>query len=167
MATSKIGVSEGSGKNVSTYSFTEDSVTKEIQRIVLGDSNGVEKGTAANPQIAAISPAIGGGWTPFPANTLSNTKQEVKATAGTLGGYILFNPNAATVYIQVWNLAAASVTVGTTAPTYVIALAAGATANVEFTNGIKHDTGITVAATTTPTGSSAPTSSLVATFLKA
>lgn len=38
--TSKIAVSEGSGKNVATYSFTEDAVTKEMQRVAFSDSSG-------------------------------------------------------------------------------------------------------------------------------
>lgn len=42
MATSRIAVSEGSGKNVATYSITEDAVTKELGRNVLVDSTGAE-----------------------------------------------------------------------------------------------------------------------------
>lgn len=42
MATSKISVTEGSGKNVATNSFSEDAVTKEAQRIVVNDSSGNE-----------------------------------------------------------------------------------------------------------------------------
>lgn len=42
MATSKIQVTEGSGKNVATNSFTEDAVTKEVGRQVLNDSAGAE-----------------------------------------------------------------------------------------------------------------------------
>jgi hypothetical protein len=42
MATSKIQVTEGSGKNIATNSITEDAVTKDIQRIVLNDSTGTE-----------------------------------------------------------------------------------------------------------------------------
>lgn len=42
MATSKIQVSEGTGKNLATNSFTEDAVTKEVSRVVLNDSSGNE-----------------------------------------------------------------------------------------------------------------------------
>lgn len=42
MSTSKISVSEGTGKNLATYSKLEDAVTKEMQRVVLNDSNGNE-----------------------------------------------------------------------------------------------------------------------------
>lgn len=42
MATSKVSVTEGSGKNLATNSFVEDAVTKEAQRVVLNDSTGSE-----------------------------------------------------------------------------------------------------------------------------
>lgn len=42
MATSKIQVSEGVGKNVATFPIFEDAVTKEIQRIALVTSLGAE-----------------------------------------------------------------------------------------------------------------------------
>lgn|SRR5574343_352547 len=40
MATSKIAVTEGSGKNIASYSVSEDAATKELQRIVESDSSG-------------------------------------------------------------------------------------------------------------------------------
>jgi hypothetical protein len=116
-------------------------------------------------QWTSLSPSIGGGWLPSSQTALSNTKTEIKATAGTFGGYMLDNPNATLVYVQVWNLPAASVTVGTTAPTYTIPIPPGAGANLEISNGIKHDTGITIAATTTPTGSTAAATALCGFFL--
>lgn len=42
MATSKVQVTEGSGKNIKTFSFTEDAVTKEVQAVVLVQSDGTE-----------------------------------------------------------------------------------------------------------------------------
>lgn len=49
MATnSQISTTEGSGKNIATYSISE-STTKELQRNVLSTSAGVEAGTAASP----------------------------------------------------------------------------------------------------------------------
>jgi hypothetical protein len=40
MTTSDVKVTEGSGKNVATYSITEDTETKQIQRVALNDSSG-------------------------------------------------------------------------------------------------------------------------------
>lgn len=44
MTTSSVAITEGSGKRAATYSFSEDSVTKEVQRMVLSDSSGNEMG---------------------------------------------------------------------------------------------------------------------------
>lgn len=108
----------------------------------------------------------GNSWTPSSQTALSNTKTQIKSGAGTFGGYVsMNNPNATVVYIQVWDVVLASITVGTTAPTYTLSIPAGATANVELSNGIKHLNAICVAATTTPTGSSAPASAVVCSFL--
>lgn len=49
MATSKVGTTEGSGKNIATYSITEDAVTKDIQRTVLSNNAGSDTGVAAVP----------------------------------------------------------------------------------------------------------------------
>jgi hypothetical protein len=74
---------------------------------------------------------------------------------------MFYNPNASVEYIQVWDVASGSITVGTTAPTYVIPIPATTGANVEFSVGIAHATAINIAATTTPTGSTAPGTALV------
>ena len=58
--TSKIQVTEGSGKNVATYSVTEDAVTKEIQRIVISNSAGTEMGTVASPFEVDLATTISG-----------------------------------------------------------------------------------------------------------
>ena len=42
MTTSKIQVTEGSGKNIATHSLVEDAVTKEFQRVVMTASDGVD-----------------------------------------------------------------------------------------------------------------------------
>lgn len=113
----------------------------------------------------AIAPATSGGWSVNSQTALSNTKVAVKASAGSFGGYMLYNPNAAVAYVQVFDVASASVTLGTTAPTYVITVPPAAGANLEFSLGIAHATAITLAATTTATGSTAPASALTGFFL--
>jgi hypothetical protein len=47
MATSKISATEGSGVNIATHSFSEDSVTKQLQRVVMSNSSGAEVTTQA------------------------------------------------------------------------------------------------------------------------
>jgi hypothetical protein len=106
-----------------------------------------------------------GGWSVNSQTGLTNTKVAVKASAGTFAGYMLYNPSASASYVQVFDVASGSVTLGTTPPTYVIGLPAGAAANVEFKVGIPHATAITLAATATATGSTAPATALTGFFL--
>jgi hypothetical protein len=52
--TSKVAVTEGSGKNLATYSFTEDAVTKETSRVALTDTVGADIfGSTADAKNAA------------------------------------------------------------------------------------------------------------------
>lgn len=102
------------------------------------------------------------GATPVMITGLTNSAQTVIAAAQVLDGLQIFNPSNATAYVQIYDTAGA-VVVGTTTPVWSIGIAAGASVsmadvNLAFANAIK------VAATTTATGSSAPSSSLQANF---
>jgi hypothetical protein len=135
----------------------------------------VQPGNTANttPWLTTPTPTANSGWSFSYQSALSSTKQQIKGSAGTFGGFInLFNPNTATTYIQVFNKASGSVTVGTTTPDFVITLpgiasasGTGSDRNLEITCGLAMSTGITVAATTTATGSTAPSNAVVGTFL--
>lgn len=134
---------------------------------------GIDQTTPGTTNAIANVPSTITGWSFNYQSALSSTKAQLKGTAGAFGGYInLYNPNTAVTFIQVFNKASASVTVGTTAPDFVITLPGLATAsgtgtdrNLEITCGVLMSTGITVAATTTATGSSAPANAIVGTFL--
>lgn len=102
------------------------------------------------------------GATIYYNSALLATKQAVNASAGNMYGYHIYNPNSAVMYVQIWNIASASVTVGTTAPTMVLAVpplgwvdATGMATPIDF------KTALTIAATTTASGSSAPGTGLV------
>lgn len=92
---------------------------------------------------------------------LTSTAQVIKATAGNLYGYYIMNPNTTTSYVLIYNIAAASVTVGTSTAQCVFAIPAGAAANlmmpypISFTNA-----GWSIAATTTGGGNTAPSTAL-------
>ena len=116
------------------------------------------------PLYTTLVPLSTMGWTPYSNTALSTTKQQIKGTAGQVGGWFIYNPGNAVCYVQVFDLASASVTVGSTTPTYVLGIPTGSGANVVTPLGVKHGTGITVAATTTPTGSSACNASQVVVF---
>jgi hypothetical protein len=95
-----------------------------------------------------VKPATSGGLTIFRSIDLDETEEEVKATAGQVFGWYMFNAAATTHYVKLYNATAANVTVGTTTPVMTIPVPAGSGANIEFTNGIAFGTAITVAATT-------------------
>lgn len=96
----------------------------------------------------AVTPATAGGWNFVKDIDFDETETAVKATAGQLGGWYLYNDGAAEVCVKFYNATTANVTVGTTVPDFTIVIPAGSGANVEWTNGIEFSTAITVAATT-------------------
>ena len=108
------------------------------------------------------TPAGGGLGLSFYSNTaLAGTKAVVKASAATLSGLSIGNPNGSIGYVQVFNKLTAGVTVGTTAPDLVFTLPASGTLNLSFPTGIEFDTGIVVAATTTVSGATGVSTGLV------
>lgn len=96
---------------------------------------------------------------------LSNAAQAIKASAGQLYGWYIFNPNATPVYIPIYNVAAGSVTVGTTNSAMVLGIPPTSAANILSAVGIEFtNAGFSAAATTTPDGNTAPATSLVVQF---
>ena len=138
----------------------------------LAANSGVDIGDVDVTSIAAganligdvgVAPRTSGGLTTFMASgsdgssILVATAQVVKASAGQLYGWYLYNPEAAVTFVHFYNVAAASVTVGTTNPLFTFAVPAGAAANQVFPIGIVFsNAGWSVAATTTAGGNTAP-----------
>lgn len=120
---------------------------------------GIDQTTPGTTNLVATELATG--LTTFYNGALSNTKTAVKAGAGKVYGWMIHNPAAATTFIQVWNVAIGSITVGTTAATWEIAVPAGGTTNVFTDRGITHSTEINIAATTTAGGSTAPATAAI------
>lgn len=86
--------------------------------------------------------------------TVTGAKAEVTDDPNSLIFSIhIANGTGATAYLQVFDLDADNVTVGTTAPTYSLAVPTLETADIVFGKPIKHITGFTIASTTTRAGS--------------
>lgn len=134
----------------------------------------------ATPAFVTITPSATGGWSSVNATAAdgatacTNTAQVIKASAGTFGGYFINNPNVIDEWVQIYNVVAASVTVGTTNPqlTFRIpgnssfaAAANSVGANIEFANGINFATAMSFACTSTAAGAGAPGNSLEAILL--
>ena len=141
--------------------------------------NGQATSANSSPVVIASDQSavtVGGTITPFPSAaqaglsvnrqiTLSNTAVAVKNSAGNLYGYNIFNPGVALTYFNVYNVAAASVTVGTTVPVISVALPSNANSSIGddtmYTVPISFSAAISISATTTPNGNTAPLVPLV------
>ena len=94
---------------------------------------------------------------------------ENKVAALGAGSYLLFNfnlfnPGASVSYVQFFDAVSTSVTVGATTPTFVLAIPAGVSVNIAQTCPKGFRTGVTVACTSSATGSGAPVAAVVLSF---
>ena len=143
----------------------------------LAANSGVDIGDVDVTSIAAgtnkigdvdIAPRTTGGWSVgnFTSGdtytALTSTAQVIKASAGKFGGYYIYNPNSSATYVLVYNIAAESVTVGTSTASLVFAIPATSAANLELIAGIPFGTAMSIAAATTGGGNTAPTTALEA-----
>lgn len=95
------------------------------------------------------------------ATALTNGAQVIKASAGLLYGWVITNPNVADAFVQFYNTAAASVTVGTTNPLFTIRVPALVMTNILNPLGITFsNAGWSWAATSTAAGNGALTTAL-------
>lgn len=190
MSTSDVKVTEGSGKNVATYSFTEDAETKQGQRIVINNSSGTEIGTSSNPVqvtvantgsnstaikvdgsavtqpisgaitgsvVATLTPTTSGGWNTYHLVSAASTNPtSIKASGGQVGGWYIYNNNAAMRKVVLHDKASAP-TAGVSVLTALPIPALGG-ANVEFTQGLYFSSGIGI---TTVTGMEDSSTSVV------
>lgn len=110
---------------------------------------------------AALQPSATAGSTPLFTASLSTTVTQIKASAGAIYMLRCYNPNASAVFIQVFNLPSASVTLGTTTPTQSYGIAASVPGGFASAMPLAlGGSGISYAATTTNTGSTAPGSAV-------
>lgn len=94
--------------------------------------------------------------------SLTNTVTAVKTSAARMHEYDLYNPNSTGVWVQLFNLAVASVTLGTTAPTRTIYIPATSGRDWSSPYSSSWSTALTIACTTTNTNNVAPASPIQA-----
>jgi hypothetical protein len=134
--------------------------------LLVGVKNGANQmpaGDAAARAIVVTPAAVAAnGGSMYSVTGLVGTAVAIKASAGTLYSLVITNTHSATQYVQVWDTAAASVTVGTTAPKLTVAIPTAATLVVPLgAIGLTFGTAISIAATTTATGATGATASTV------
>lgn len=95
-----------------------------------------------------VTPTTSGGLSISRTLSAASTNgTNVKASAGQLYGWYVFNTNASVRYVKLYNKATTP-TVGTDTPVMTIPVPSGGGANVEFANGITFATGIGFGMTT-------------------
>jgi len=110
---------------------------------------GIPRMTLDRMAIVTTRPsATGEGYDVHRNIDVDESEDDVKTSAGKLYGWFLHNAHTATLFVKFYNATAANTTVGTTTPFMTIPMPAGASANVEFTNGIAFSTALCIAATT-------------------
>lgn len=137
-----------SSVNVAGY-IADETATDSVDE---GDA-GAARMTLDRKQVVAPYPHTAGGLATFMASgsdgysVLSAAAQAVKATAGQIYGYYIYNPNATAHFVHFYDVAAGSVTVGTTVPLFTLTIPATSAANLMGTMGIAFGTAISCSAT--------------------
>lgn len=123
-------------------------VSALTQRVVLATDVGLPTGTNTIGNVGTIATATSGGWDISRDIDLDEASaSNVKASAGNVGGWYLFNNASSPRYVKLYNKATGP-TVGSDTPKMTIGIPANSAANVEYSKGIYFDTGIGWAATT-------------------
>lgn len=128
---------------------------------------GIDQTTPGTTNAVVPTVVATGGWTPTRVTGgLSTTVTQIKGSAGKLGAVQFYNSNSAVAFVQIFNSATAgAVTLGTTAPGKSIGIPPLQSYAMSWADiGVPFSAGIQVAATTTETGSSAPTTPVTANF---
>lgn len=107
----------------------------------------------------------------FKETDLGGTKVAVKASSGTIYGIVIDNTANAgeATYLKLWDAASGDVTVGTTAPDWVIKIPAATKRSLVPPEGIAFGTALTAACVTTAgtAGTTNPTSDVVVSIIYA
>lgn len=98
---------------------------------------------------------------------LTNSAVQVVSGQHNLQTMVLYNPNGSVEYVQLFDVLAAGVTLGTTIPKMVIPIPASTAIDLPIENSaqVTFFTAISVAATTTATGSTAPSTGITANII--
>jgi hypothetical protein len=153
----------GTTKVVMSGFEADESSTDSVDE---GDG-GAARMTLDRKQIVTIQPHTAGGLSVFNGTSsdggtaLTSTAQVISAAAGQVYGWYIYNPNSSAQFVQFYNTAQASVTVGTTNPLFMLTIPATSAANVNFVQGIAFsNTGFSISATSTAGGNGAPSTAL-------
>lgn len=141
--------------------------TNAIGTVTIQNASGSAIGTVtvqnvntSSPVISRSVPGTANGWTSVLLNGLTTTVTTVKNGAGNMAKLYCYNPNSSVAYVQVFNATPTGVTLGSTTPLGSFAVAATSIGGFGSNIGDSYSTAISVAATTTVKGLTAPSTAL-------
>jgi hypothetical protein len=105
-------------------------------------------------------PATSGGIPTVTTGSIGNTATSLKSSAGQVYAVWAYNNNSVMSYIQFFNTASGSVTVGTTAPIYSLGVPPNSGGFMQLPPGYPHSTAIVIAITTTRAGATSPSNTV-------
>jgi hypothetical protein len=123
----------------------------------MANSMGVTLASDQSALNVAVVQASSGGTLLFRNTALKATATAVKASAGGVYAFDVHNLDGAEAWLHFYDLAAASVVVGTTTPVWTVWVPASGAKDQTFMVPLKFTAAIAVAATTTIGGLTAPT----------
>ena len=139
---------------------------KRAQVLTLEDATtrGQRAAVNASGQLAVATDSVGASTVNSTSSdggtALTNAAQAIKASAGVLKGYYIYNPNAAAAFVCFYNVASGSVTVGTTNPLFMLTIPPTSAANLWMPDGVAFSTAMSWAAASTAGGNGALASAL-------
>jgi hypothetical protein len=132
-----------------------------LPALVAGTANIGDVDVLTVPEVAGAAASTMNATSGDGSTALTNSAQVIKGAAGKLMGYFCYNPNSSTAYVVFYNTAAASVTVGTTNPLFVLPIPPTSAANLWMQpGGVTFGTAMSWAAATTAAGNGAPSTAL-------
>lgn len=140
-----------------------DTVVKAASTAAAATDPSLVVALSPNSNGVKLTPQTSGGLSMYSAST-GATATSAKSSPGQLYGWFIYNSNSSVAYVQFFDLATGSVTLGTTSPKFSIGIPAGSGANVFSDTGLAFATAITYACTTTRSGSTAPTNTVDVNF---
>lgn len=123
----------------------------KIEGVSGGTTVPVTGTVSSNPAVATT----GGTTKWFVSGSLSNTVVQVQGSATNIYDYMVGNAGTGWCYLEFWNALSANVTIGTTAPSWVISVPPGGAANLSLDAPHTHGTALSVAQVSSAGGSSA------------
>lgn len=132
-----------------------------VQQVTIAGEFGDPLSTTGNAlNVAVMKGGFPTGATTYFNSALTNTPIQIRVGSSAVTGFEFQNPNSTNAYVQIFDTIRGGVTLGTTVPLFSFLVPGNGAQDKPLMN-LPYINGLVIAATTTATGSTAPTSALV------